>query len=62
VTDEEIRKAIEGSFQTQFMNYGGDSLMEGPCNNNEELYDRAEELLDKMQLTVSWIDNEGEAL
>lgn len=54
MTDDEIRMAILEYFRTDFQNFGGDNLLEGPCNCDEDVYDRAIELLDGAQLHIAW--------
>lgn len=55
VNDESIKNMVEEYFQTQFMNFGGDELLEGPCNNDEAMYTRVEELLQRMELRIEWL-------
>lgn len=54
MTDDEIKAAIEDYFGTTFANFGGDELFEGPCNCDEDVYDRACDLLTGAHLNVDW--------
>lgn len=54
--DDQIRKAIEEYFQTDFENYHGDALYEGPCKFDEDAYYRAIELMEDAQLKIIWAE------
>lgn len=54
MTDDEIRQAITRYFETEFQNFNGDNLLEGPCNCDEDAYDRACELLTGAQIVIVW--------
>lgn len=58
MTDNEIRDAIVDYFQTKLNNFGGDELLEGPLDGDEDAYNRACELLFNAKLRIDWRDDD----
>ncbi len=54
MTDDEIKAAILEHFRVEFQNFNGDNLLEGPCNSDEDAYNRAVELLPGARLMIVW--------
>lgn len=53
-SDEELKRAVEESWEVQFINRNWDAIMEGPADNDEEEYDRILELLEGAKIKIEW--------
>ncbi len=56
MSDDEIRDAIAQYFSIKLRNFRNEELYEGPCDFNEDVYDRACKLLEGATIEMRWKD------